>query len=1003
MKHPLPPELEKRLKRLIRRVRILLLLRGLMVVVAVAIVAILTIMASDAAVVLVNPIARWSFSLAGLLFTLATAWSLLLIPLIRPLSLTRMARVLETRHPHMQERISSALELAACGGCDAERASLELVNLLTQDAKSELAGVSPQQEFSVRSMKPFLAMAIAALLVLGVLFTIWPQQSWLLFLRALAPHREFDTLQASALQIVPGDAVLLAGSPLLIQVTAPSRHGLRAEIHFKRSSGRAVVERLKQRSELGVDPVLYVLDLPVVEESFEYRVYYGNAVTRPYTVRVFTAPNALETRVSFDYPDYTGLVATQTVGVVQEIVAIAGTRVRIEADLNRKCYSALCLNDLQLPNSRELAAAGVWEQTLTTNTTGVWTLALRDPYGFTNRLPQAAYRVLPDCPPVVTLTLPEKESLVLQPCEQLVITGTAQDDFGFSARALVLTAKDHPEIHLSEELMTTNLLQCALSGSPDLQALYDQGIRSLTLCFRVADNLPPEFGGPQIRESRQIKIHLKNDAQTLRDQVRDAMKKMLETQLRKAAQELHEAANRVAQEKGSYDRPDMTDKAVAKLEQAREDTLKAEERLRQAMKQIEQTPFAAFAEKILDTHDAKVEPAFQKLEQIPLTSAQSRKQAGEEAEQALREAANTVNQLANDVLQTENRKQEALSRVAEVAQREQALAQQANAAPMEHQQMQEWVNRQNQAEQKMGQAKQQLEDAHVQASLEEIRLARDAMLLAQRAMTPEQQQALKKQNQAQELAEAAVAAARNAAEQAHNAAEQAVQVAEKQDVTDPERTVAAKAAQQAEQISKEATRKAQQAEEMAETVKNQPLQQAVQQAGAAAKLSGEAAELAQQALQRAQQSDETVQAQAQARESEKRAQQAQALAQRAAQQIQAIMQPVDAQQLAAAAKAREIADRLLEMMENDDQQQALAWHAVQTQLSGKSRPVIAGQGMHGVIREKRAPLNQDWIRFQGEVGSEAYKEMLMKTPAEYRELVKSYFEELAREGSKEQK
>jgi hypothetical protein len=29
--------------------------------------------------------------------------------------------------------------------------------------------------------------------------------------------------------------------------------------------------------------------------------------------------------------------------------------------------------------------------------------------------------------------------------------------------------------------------------------------------------------------------------------------------------------------------------------------------------------------------------------------------------------------------------------------------------------------------------------------------------------------------------------------------------------------------------------------------------------------------------------------------------------------------------------------------------------------------------------------------------------MLMKTPAEYRELVKSYFEELAREGSKEQK
>jgi hypothetical protein len=84
-------------------------------------------MAIDAAVVLAHPAARWAFSLAGLTLTAAAAWSMLVVPLARPLTLTRMARVLETRHPDMQERISSALELAACGGADAERASGELI------------------------------------------------------------------------------------------------------------------------------------------------------------------------------------------------------------------------------------------------------------------------------------------------------------------------------------------------------------------------------------------------------------------------------------------------------------------------------------------------------------------------------------------------------------------------------------------------------------------------------------------------------------------------------------------------------------------------------------------------------------------------------------------------------------------------------------------------------------------------------------------------------------
>jgi hypothetical protein len=70
----------------------------------------------------------------------------------------------------------------------------------------------------------------------------------------------------------------------------------------------------------------------------------------------------------------------------------------------------------------------------------------------------------------------------------------------------------------------------------------------------------------------------------------------------------------------------------------------------------------------------------------------------------------------------------------------------------------------------------------------------------------------------------------------------------------------------------------------------------------------------------------------------------------------------------------------------------------QGRLGGTTRRAAAGEGSGGTDRTPRVPVNQDWIRFRGEAGSEAYEEMLKKTPAEYRELVKEYFEELTREG-----
>jgi len=912
--HTLPPEVTAQLKRMIRRVRLILLARGLLAVIAVALGAVLTIMAVDAAVVLVHPAARWAFSLAGLALAAATAWTLLARPLARPLTITRMARVLETRHPDMQERISSAIELAAQGGEEAARASAELIALLTQDATSDLAGVHPKQEFTVRTVKPFLTAAAAVAAVLCLLLAAWPKQGWLLLLRALAPHREFDTLQASVLEVKPGDLMVLEKSPLHFEVKAPERHGLRAEIHFQRSGGRKAVERMKRLSAQGAATAVFALDLPSVEESFEYRVRYGTGFTRPYSVVVMTEPRVLEMRVAYAYPAYTGLQATQQVGEAQTISAVAGTRVRIETVFDRACASALRINALALPSA--VASNAVWLQTLNTNRTGRWSLALRDTYGFTNRPVWSAFTAVPDRPPEVSLVTPEASRLTLPPTDRLVCGGVALDDFGFGEMSLVIETEKRSQTVLPVKVTRASPTRARLEGVPDLQALYGQNIRRFKLFLRVADNLPPELGGPQVRESRAVTVTLDPGARTLREQVREETRKDLEALLRKANQELHEAANRVAQEKWAFDKPELPEKAAEKLEQARESAVRAEELMERAASVTEKTPFAALAKDILDVRDEKVEPAFQKLQKIPLAEAAERKQAGDEAERALREAAEKVNELINKNLQEENRKQEEQSRLQELAQREAALAEQAQADTMNRQEMQEWANRQNEAEQKLWQSKPQLEESAFNKALESVRQAREAMQQADRALTPEADQALRREESAAKEAGKAATLAEKAAEQALEAAEKAEAFAETRAASDAaqkaaEKTVAAaEKAEQAAKAAEQAAEKRQANEAVADAAARKAVaEQAAQAAEEAAKAAQEATQGAEQAQQsvEARQAGQNEQAAAAQKKSEAQTQAAKETAQKAnAEAVEAARQ-AEQQGLEKAAEAGQLA------------------------------------------------------------------------------------------------
>lgn len=859
MNTKISPELKKQLKRMIRRVRMIMLVRGLVAVAGVLIAVILAIMAIDATVVFYSQRVRWAFSLSGFALVAAAVYNFLVRPLIRPLSLTRMARVLETRHPDIQERISSAIELAK----DADdHVSKELIDLLERDAEVDVRGVTPKREFTARSVKPFLVTSICLALVFSLLLMIWPQQTWLLFLRTLFPNKEFDTLLASQLVIEPGDFTMLENEELRMLVEAPPRHGVRAEVIFVKDEGLDVIERMKKVSLDGADKSVFELWLPTVGESFEYRIRYGLGLTKPYFVKVVKEPAITQIKISYSYPAYTGLISTQIVSsAVEPVRAVEGTRLTVEADFDRICLPTLRLPDLPLPAAAQTNA--LWLQRMSTNRTGRWSIALRDSWGFTNLPVEAPWVALPDRKPRILLKLPETKTLQIPVHDRVEFYGSARDDFGLSALEMVIRSSSKKKdfiLPLTVERGGRNWAE--LKGAPNLMELDNLGFHSFKLFFRASDNRPPEYGGPQVHESRVINISIKDNAKPLREQQREKTKREVHKLLEQAKSNLDGATSEIAQEKNNFAKEVIPESAQQKLEEARRKAIEAEELLYKAVEKTEKTPFVEFAEKILDVRDDFVEKAFKEIDEITQAEPKERHNEAQEAENSLRKAASEVNKLMYEELQKQDREQQKQSKLEDLARKEQELAADAQEQ-MDKQDMQKWEQEQSRAEQNMWQTKDAMKEKEFKKSLKELQEARADMRKAQQEMTPEESKTAEQEQKIAKRGEEAVNKAEEAAESALEAAEEAKKFAEMQKV--------AEAIEKASEKTKEAAVKAEEAAEQAQRAAeqrkaNETLEAAVEKQEAAQKVldaAKEAHSAAEEVEQAAKESAEAANAQEQ--------------------------------------------------------------------------------------------------------------------------------------------
>ncbi|MEI8241774.1 MAG: hypothetical protein WCI17_00760, partial [bacterium] len=939
----LPPELTGRLQLMIRRVRRIVWMRGLLATAAVLLGCALAIMAVDAAVLIFSPAVRWGLSALGLAATLATAWSALARPLSRRLTLTRMARVLETRHPELQERISSAIELLSMGGDAASRGSEQLIALLAHDAQADMRAVQPRREFTGRSIKPALTAAAVAVALFGLLFAAWPRQTVLLFKRAVAPYEDFASLQGAGLVVEPGDAVRLQGDELYIRLLVKGGGSGRAEVRSKRESGQEAVERMRRTSAVNAPEGIHDLVFPSVIESFQYRVRYGAGLSRFYQVTVLPPPAVTRLSIACQYPAYTKQADRTLPENVRDIVGIAGTRVRVEADFNRAAAAVVMVGERRFPGTARKTPGATWSLVLATNMTDHWSLALRDSYGFTGRVENATLKVIPDRAPVVGTISPHMDRLTLPPYGQVVCSFTVSEDFGLTRAELVIHSEGGAEQVRPFTLQADGKETWTGTQELDLARLQLGGARQFKVWLRVFDTLPPELNGPQKGESRPVTITLDVNARRIEDQLREEQKKTLQDMLKAAAERLSRSAVQVGGVKAQVGEDPLKPAVVQALTVSQERAATAEDLVKRVAELCALSYFATLAPRIAETASDVIEPARARTSEILFTEARQRADKVDEAAKALSAAAAQVMALVAAIEELDKKLAE-ISKTAELAEREKAMAIQAAEKKMTQAEIDAWKKEQEKIARELAA---NADTNAVLAATEKIEQANADMNKEKPTPRDDQEQ------QAARKAEAAAEKAAEAAEKAKEAAEHAAEYARDRkaaEAVEKAAKMAEEAARQAEKAALDAKKAAamQQAEERAEDARDrrdaaQKAQDAAQQAERAAAQAEQAAKKAEAAAQQ-QEHGQAEEANKNSENSKKDAQAATQQAEKARQNAEQAAEQAKrenatkAEQGAIQAKeAADMAERAAELARQADEQAQKAEHLPNEQRQAQTQ------------------------------------------------------------------
>lgn len=760
-------EIGKRLAVVRSSIRRAQLQRGGLLLATVAIGGLLAIMAADHFLAPLPMVARWA--LFGLwLVAMLCALGAGMRPLLRKIGLVQVARWIEGRHPEIEERMSTVLELS---GGDAG-ASVGLMEELARAAGDDVDKVDPRAELKLvgagrRWARPATVLGVMLLM----LFVLWPGEAARLVVRAVAPFSTLGNAAAVKFTVDPGDIEILEGDALQIEVTyeARTKH---MDLVMEMSGGAEIMQPMLPSG----DRWTYRMD--PVREGFRYHARTGRAESDSFTVTVWPSPMMLEPRVRLGFPEYSGLLPEET-SLGRGVEAVRGTAVNLTGKLNTAVEEAWLEMDGKrvLEGKIESEANGGrvgFEWQLADKSSGEAVVWLKHRLGREVEALRFPVRVLEDQPPLVRWLSPMAKELRVRPDEVLGFRYEVTDDFGLAALQLEMKTSGKQQVRTSQglpEKMPGSAKPYRFRGEGELAIgeLRERwpGANEIRARVRAVDGRPEELGRPGVGHGEWLLLRIDQGAESLARQEMRAEHDGARETIEKAMHAAREARDRMAWHRGEMKNDELGKDAKKHFEEARQRLAEAQENLEKLAERMQESVHADKMDEVREASE-QLAAARQELESAPLQDGQQRREEKLDGAKEQAEAAMKNLEEARLRMDRDRQKIEELARLQELAQQQRELARQAEnqaTASTDNKPLsQEWRDRQRQVEEQLRQQLREQPQARAEAMKDQAAEAR--ALASEAKQLSEAQRALEeqaKQTSANEpLPEAAVQRLREA-------------------------------------------------------------------------------------------------------------------------------------------------------------------------------------------------------------------------------------------------
>lgn len=682
MKNDFPPEMKKGLNALRSRVRLIQFWRGFWAVFLALVGGLIVVTGLDYFFAPLKPAARWILFFLWLAVVFQTAWKMLVKPLSRKISLVQIARWIEIRHPEIDERVSTAMQLAP----DFGGVSSELLRELTSQATTDMTQINPKAEVSSKKVRPWLWPAAILGLVVLALLAIFPQEYGRLITRAFTPYQESGNAGAVKFTITPGDVEVMAGEEVILNFAYDGEDAL---VFVKTNeAGESIAETLVPNSVTeGVKNYRY--QLASAEKTFRYHAVAGRAESDHFKVTVWPLPSLEKIRVRTTFPTYTDLPPRE-MALQKNVEALAHSDIELSGLANTQTESGRLLIDGKEVGEVKidsLAAGGkirtTWKMEPEMN--HLAQIMLKHRLGHEFEVARFLAVALPDEAPVVTLISPLEKKLRLRPNEKISLIYHVSEQIGVARAELEMKVN-------GRSLLDKNLvLPEKIKGGEEIQlwqgeaaislgALLEEnpGTNHLEMRVKVSDTRPPDFAGSGVGFSEWIIVEIDRHAESLARQEHLAQRSDINETIQEAIKDTQEAVQKMEQQREALKKEELSENAAKELEKAREKLNGAEEKLAQLEERMEKSVQAHRQEDVAEARK-KMAEAREKMEQAPLQdSEEARKEKLDESRESAHEAIAKLEETRRE-MEKDNQRLDDLIHLEELSREQEDLARRAES------------------------------------------------------------------------------------------------------------------------------------------------------------------------------------------------------------------------------------------------------------------------------------------------------------------------------------